>query len=76
MFIDHDYQCKFNKQIKYKTWYITSYMCCSKEIGGMTMNTKAMYNNTEVQIKKILVPIDGSEYSFNAAKCALKLHLL
>ena len=40
------------------------------------MNTKAMYNNTEVQIKKILVPIDGSEYSFNAAKCALKLHLL
>ena len=39
----------------------------------MTINAKATHNNTKVQIKKILVPIDGSEYSFNAAKCAIKL---
>jgi len=32
------------------------------------------YNNGgKVQIKKILIPIDGSEYSFNAARCAIKV---
>jgi nucleotide-binding universal stress UspA family protein len=39
----------------------------------MTINAKATYNNTKVQIKKILIPIDGSEYSFNAARCAIKI---
>jgi nucleotide-binding universal stress UspA family protein len=38
----------------------------------MTLSVKATDNN-KVQIKKILVPIDGSEYSFNAAKYAIKL---
>src|SRR5215469_4495687 len=41
----------------------------------MTLSLKATDNNNniKVQIKKILVPIDGSEYSFNAAKYAIKL---
>jgi hypothetical protein len=30
-------------------------------------------NNRKVQIKKILVPIDGSECSLNAARYAVKL---
>jgi nucleotide-binding universal stress UspA family protein len=34
---------------------------------------KGSYNNTKVQIRKILVSIDGSECSFNAAKYAIKL---
>jgi nucleotide-binding universal stress UspA family protein len=38
----------------------------------MTLSVKAR-DNDKVQIKKILVPIDGSEYSFNAAKYAIKL---
>ena len=36
------------------------------------MTTKATYN-TKVHIKNILIPIDGSEYSFNAARCAIKV---
>jgi nucleotide-binding universal stress UspA family protein len=41
----------------------------------MTLSVKATDNNNDikVQIKKILVPIDGSECSFNAAKYAIKL---
>ena len=39
----------------------------------MTIDAKATYKNTKLQIKKILVPIDGSEYSFNAARCAIKV---
>jgi nucleotide-binding universal stress UspA family protein len=39
----------------------------------MTINAEATYNNTKVQIKKILIPIDGSEYSFNAARCAIEV---
>jgi nucleotide-binding universal stress UspA family protein len=39
----------------------------------MTINAKTTYNNTKVQIKKILNPIDGSEYSFNAARCAIEV---
>jgi nucleotide-binding universal stress UspA family protein len=38
----------------------------------MALSVKATDDN-KVQIKKILVPIDGSEYSFNAAKYAIKL---
>ena len=30
-------------------------------------------NNCKIQIRKILVPIDGSECSLNAAKYAVKL---
>ena len=39
----------------------------------MTINAKATHDNTKVQIKKILVPIDGSEYSFNAARRAIEV---
>jgi nucleotide-binding universal stress UspA family protein len=39
----------------------------------MMLSVKATDNNIKVQIKRILVPIDGSEYSFNAAKYAIKL---
>jgi nucleotide-binding universal stress UspA family protein len=38
----------------------------------MTLSVKATDYN-KVRIKKILVPIDGSDYSFNAAKYAIKL---
>src|SRR5215469_4506410 len=38
----------------------------------MKLSVKARDNNN-VQIKKILVPVDGSDYSFNAAKYAIKL---
>jgi nucleotide-binding universal stress UspA family protein len=38
----------------------------------MTINVKATHNN-KVQIKRILIPIDGSEYSFNAARYAIKV---
>ena len=38
----------------------------------MTLSVKAT-DNSKVQIKKILVPIDGSDYSFNAAKYAIRL---
>jgi nucleotide-binding universal stress UspA family protein len=39
----------------------------------MTINTKATHDNIKIQIKKILVPIDASECSLYAAKCAVKL---
>jgi nucleotide-binding universal stress UspA family protein len=39
----------------------------------MTMEEKATDNNTKVQIRKILVPIDGSECSLNAAKYATRI---
>ena len=39
----------------------------------MTTETKSTENSSEVQIKKILVPIDGSEYSLKAAKYAIKI---
>lgn len=37
----------------------------------MTTETKSTENSSEVQIKKILVPIDGSEYSLKAANYAI-----
>jgi nucleotide-binding universal stress UspA family protein len=39
----------------------------------MTTNVKTMDNDTKVQIKKILVPIDGSECSLYAAKYATRI---
>ena len=39
----------------------------------MTIEEKATDNNTKVQIRKILVPIDGSECSLNAAKYATRI---
>jgi nucleotide-binding universal stress UspA family protein len=39
----------------------------------MTTETKSTENSYEVQIKKILVPIDGSEYSLKAAKYAIRI---
>ena len=39
----------------------------------MTTETKSTENSSEVQIKKILVPIDGSEYSLKAAKYAITI---
>jgi nucleotide-binding universal stress UspA family protein len=38
-----------------------------------TDNDSSSIDNQKVQIKKILVPIDGSDYSFYAAKHAVKL---
>ncbi|MFY9870289.1 MAG: universal stress protein [Candidatus Nitrosopolaris sp.] len=39
----------------------------------MTTNVKSTDSNAKVQIKKILVPIDGSECSLNAAEYAVKV---
>jgi nucleotide-binding universal stress UspA family protein len=40
----------------------------------MTVEASSINNNhDEISIRKILVPIDGSEYSLNAAKYAIKL---
>ena len=39
----------------------------------MIIGAKATDNNTNVQIRKILVPIDGSECSLNSAKYAVKI---
>jgi nucleotide-binding universal stress UspA family protein len=39
----------------------------------VTTEAKTTDNNTKVQIRKILVPIDGSEYSINAAKYATRI---
>jgi nucleotide-binding universal stress UspA family protein len=39
----------------------------------MATETKATEERPEVQIRKILVPVDGSEYSLNAAKYAIKI---
>ena len=41
----------------------------------MTVEASSSPNNNhnKISIRKILVPIDGSEYSLNAAKYAIKL---
>jgi nucleotide-binding universal stress UspA family protein len=39
----------------------------------MRIESKAVFNNRKIHIKKILVPIDGSECSLKAAKYAIKL---
>jgi len=39
----------------------------------MRIESKAVFNNSKIHIKNILVPIDGSECSLNAAKYAIKL---
>ena len=39
----------------------------------MTIEANAMKNNIKVQIRKILVPIDGSECSLNAARYATRI---
>jgi hypothetical protein len=39
----------------------------------MTIESKAVSNNSKIHIKKILVPIDGSECSLNAAKYGIKV---
>ncbi len=39
----------------------------------MTIEEKATDNNTKVQIRKILVPIDGSECSLNAVNMQQEL---
>jgi nucleotide-binding universal stress UspA family protein len=39
----------------------------------MTIEPKATEDRSEVRIRKILVPVDGSEYSLNAAKYAIKI---
>lgn len=38
-----------------------------------TTEPKATEDRSEVRIRKILVPVDGSEYSLNAAKYAIKI---
>jgi nucleotide-binding universal stress UspA family protein len=40
---------------------------------SMTTEPKATEDRSEVRIRKILVPVDGSEYSLNAAKYAIKI---
>jgi nucleotide-binding universal stress UspA family protein len=54
-----------------QTWTLTisdtTFKC------DMTTNVKTMDNDTKVQIKKILVPIDGSECSLYAAKYATRI---
>jgi nucleotide-binding universal stress UspA family protein len=35
--------------------------------------TTASDNNSAIRIRKILVPIDGSEFSLNAARYAIKI---
>lgn len=39
----------------------------------MTRGANATDNNAKVQIRKILIPIDGSEYSLDAAKYAIRI---
>ena len=41
----------------------------------MTIEAEALSDNNskKIQIRKILVPIDGSEYSLNAAKYAIRI---
>ena len=40
-----------------------------------SMEAKATPHNDEIKIRKILVPIDGSEHSIKAAKYALPKEL-
>ncbi|MGB7953466.1 MAG: universal stress protein [Candidatus Nitrosopolaris sp.] len=39
----------------------------------MTTEPKATEDRSEVRIRKTLVPVDGSEYSINVAKYAIKI---
>ncbi|HET7147764.1 MAG TPA: universal stress protein [Candidatus Nitrosopolaris sp.] len=39
----------------------------------MTTEARSASDNSKIQIRKILVPIDGSEYSLNAAKYAIRI---
>jgi nucleotide-binding universal stress UspA family protein len=39
----------------------------------MTTETKATEDRSKVRIRNILVPADGSEYSLDAAKYAIKI---
>jgi len=39
----------------------------------MTMEAKVASNNNKIHMKKILVPVDGSEYSLTAAKYAIRI---
>ena len=39
----------------------------------MTMEAKVASSNNKIHMKKILVPIDGSEYSLTAAKYAIRI---
>jgi nucleotide-binding universal stress UspA family protein len=39
----------------------------------MTTEAKSASDNRKIQIRKILIPIDGSEYSLNAAKYAIRI---
>ncbi len=39
----------------------------------MTTEARSASDNSKIQIRKILIPIDGSEYSVNAAKYAIRI---
>ena|ERR1700693_2950443 len=39
----------------------------------MTTEARSASDNSKIQIRKILVPIDGSEYSLDAAKYAIRI---
>jgi nucleotide-binding universal stress UspA family protein len=39
----------------------------------MTTEARSASDNSKIQIRKILIPIDGSEYSLNAAKYAIRI---
>ena len=39
----------------------------------MTTEARAASDNSKIQIRNILIPIDGSEYSINAAKYAIRI---
>ena len=39
----------------------------------MTIEARSESNNSKIQIRKILIPIDGSEYSLDAAKYAIRI---
>jgi nucleotide-binding universal stress UspA family protein len=39
----------------------------------MTTEARSASDNSKIQIRKILIPIDGSEYSLDAAKYAIKI---
>jgi nucleotide-binding universal stress UspA family protein len=39
----------------------------------MSTETRATEDRSDVSIRKILVPVDGSEFSLNAAKYAIRI---
>jgi len=39
----------------------------------MTTEARSASDNSKIQIRKILIPIDGSEYSLDAAKYAIRI---